>query len=48
MNFCALQVFKVGGMDWGTEETAASYEKYVGHSLEEGDLILEVNGRRGF
>ena len=40
------QVFKVGGMDWGTEETAASYEKYVGHSLEEGDLILEVNGRR--
>lgn len=40
------QVFKVGGIDWGTEETAASYEKFEGHSLEEGDLILEVNGRR--
>jgi len=40
------QVFKVGGIDWGTEETAAEYEQYEGHSLEAGDLILEINGRR--
>ncbi len=40
------QVFKVGGVDWGTEETAAEYQKYEGHSLEAGDMILEVNGKR--
>ena len=40
------QVFKVGGIDWGTEENAAQYEKYEGHSLEAGDMILEINGKR--
>ena len=40
------QVFKVGGIDWGTEETAAQYEKYEDYSLEAGDIILEVNGKR--
>ena len=40
------QVFKVGGIDWGTEDTAASYQQYEGHSLEAGDIILEVNGKR--
>lgn len=40
------QVFKVGGIDWGTEDTAAQYEQYEGYSLEAGDIILEVNGKR--
>ena len=40
------QVFKIGGIDTTSETAVENAEKYEGHSLQDGDLILEINGKR--
>ena len=40
------QVFKVGGIDTESETAIENAEIYKKYSLEEGDMILEINGKR--